>query len=282
MKMRTRKEEKNNNLALYLREINNIPLLSREEEELTARAVMAGNKAAREKLVNANLRFVVNVAKKYQGLGFPLEDLIGEGNTGLLTAVDRFDVNKGYHFISYAVWWIRQSIMSAIYEKARMIRLPSNRATELVKIKQAKKMIKKHFSSEAELKEIAEFLNMEKDHVESLINISREMVSLDVPVSKDKSSLLMDFIEDNQYKTPDIIAEQKLMETDISNVLSTLEKNEEDVIRRHYGLGCKPMSLKEIGRYYKLSKERIRQIEERALSRLRNPSRTRRLQEYVV
>jgi RNA polymerase primary sigma factor len=282
MKMRSRKEEMNNNLALYLREINNIPLLSREEEELTARAAMAGNKAAREKLVNANLRFVVNVAKKYQGLGFPLEDLIGEGNIGLLTAVDRFDVNKGYHFISYAVWWIRQAIMSAIYEKARMIRLPSNRATELIKIKQAKKMIKKHFSSEAELKEVAEFLNMEKDHVESLINISREMISLDIPVSKDRSSLLMDFIEDNQYKTPDIIAEHKLMETDINNVLSTLEKNEEDVIRRHYGLGCKPMSLKEIGRYYKLSKERIRQIEERALSRLRNPARTRKLQEYVV
>jgi RNA polymerase primary sigma factor len=282
MKTRTRKEEMNNNLTLYLREINNIPLLSREEEELTARAAMAGNKAAIEKLVNANLRFVVNVAKKYQGLGFPLEDLIGEGNAGLLTAVDRFDVNKGYHFISYAVWWIRQSIMSAIYEKARMIRLPSNRATELIKIKQAKKMIKKHFSSEAELKEIAEFLNMEKDHVESLINISREMISLDVPVSKDKSSLLMDFIEDNQYKTPDIVAEHKIMETDINNVLSTLEKNEEDVIRRHYGLGCKPMSLKEIGRFYKLSKERIRQIEERALSRLRNPSRTRKLQEYVV
>ena len=281
MKTRIRKEM-NNNLALYLREINNIPLLSREEEEVVARAAAAGNQVAREKLVNANLRFVVNVAKKYQGLGFPLEDLIGEGNTGLLNAVDRFDVEKGYHFISYAVWWIRQAIMSAICEKARMIRLPSNRATELIKIKQARKMIKKHFSSEAELKEVAEFLNMEKDHVASLVNISRDMLSLDIPVSKDKNSLLQDFIEDNQYKTPDIVAEHKLMETDIDNVLGTLDKNEEDVIRRHYGLGCKPMSLKEIGRRYKLSKERIRQIEEKALSRLRNPSRTRMLQEYVA
>jgi len=281
-KTRTRKAELDNNLALYLREINRIPILSREEEERVAREAAEGSKAARDRLVNANLRFVVNVAKKFQGLGLPLEDLINEGNTGLLNAADRFDVGKGYRFISYAVWWIRQSIMSAICEKARTIRLPSNRAAELVKINKAKKLMKNQFSSDEEIMEIADFLNMDKTHVEDLINISRDILSLDNPVSKDRNSLLKDFIEDNQYNAPEKDAEYRLLEADIEDALDTLKKSEADIIRCHYGLGRKPMSLKEIGAMYNLSKERIRQIEAKALSRLQNPLRNKKLHAYVA
>jgi RNA polymerase primary sigma factor len=277
-----KKDRLDNNLAVYLKEINCIPMLSREEEEVAAREAAEGNKAARDRLVNANLRFVVNIAKKYQGMGLPLEDLIGEGNVGLLNAIGRFDVDKGYHFISYAVWWIRQSIMSAICEKARMIRLPSNRAAELAKIKKAGEMIKMQSSTEEELMEIAGLLNMEKTHVTELINISQETLSLDNPISQGQDLLLKDYIEDCRYNSPDKDAEHSFMEADIENVLDTLNKSEADIIRCHYGLGRKPMSLKEIGAMYNLSKERIRQIEAKAISRLQNPMRNKKLQSYVA
>ena len=271
------------NLAIYFNEINRIPMLSREEEEETARAAANGDMAAREKLVSANLRFVVSIAKKYQGLGLPLDDLISEGNVGLLNAVDRFDVDKGFHFISYAVWWIRQAIMSSLYEKARMIRLPVNRATDLVKIEKARKIVKADYSTEEEINEIAELLDMEKTRVSDLISISREILSLDNPVSEDGVLLLRDSIEDDLYTAPDIFAERKSMETDIESILNTLDEDEADIIRCHFGLGHRePMSLKEIGAYYNLSKERIRQIEEKALSRLRNPKRMKKLQAYVA
>ena len=271
------------NLAIYFNEINRIPMLSREEEEETARAAANGDMAAREKLVSANLRFVVSIAKKYQGLGLPLDDLISEGNVGLLNAVDRFDVDKGFHFISYAVWWIRQAIMSSLYEKARMIRLPVNRATDLVKIEKARKIVKADYSTEEEINEIAELLDMEKTRVSDLISISREILSLDNHVSEDGVLLLRDSIEDDLYTAPDIFAERKSMETDIESILNTLDEDEADIIRCHFGLGHRePMSLKEIGAYYNLSKERIRQIEEKALSRLRNPKRMKKLQAYVA
>jgi RNA polymerase primary sigma factor len=272
-----------NNLVFYLKEINRFPLLSREEEIEIAKAASEGNKAAREKLVNANLRFVVNIAKRYQGLGLPLEDLISEGNVGLVTAVDRFDLEKNCRFISYAIWWIRQAILSALCEKSRMIRLPTNRAAELVKIEKARNFVKKQSNPEEEIAEIAHLLNKDIDYVSKLHNISREIISLDNPVSQYHDSMLKDVIEDSQYTAPDEIAEQNAMEIDIENILETLNEDEADIIRCHYGLGRrKPMSLKEIGARYHLSKERIRQIEVRALSRLKNPIRKKRLQAYVA
>jgi RNA polymerase primary sigma factor len=273
-----------NILSIYLKEINKIPLLSREEEDTIAREAVKGNKAAQDKLINANLRFVVNVAKKYQGQGLPLSDLISEGNIGLMSAIKRYDVEKGYHFISYAVWWIRQAILKAICEKSRMIRLPLNRANELVQIEKARKMVQDGHSAEAEVGEIAKMLDMGPAHVADIINISRELVSLESPVYTDKdSSILGDFIEDQDYKAPDEYAMDSALYSDIESVLGTLNKKEADIIRFRYGLGKRaPMSLKEIGDHFNLTKERIRQIEQKALKRLQHPSRKRLLESYVA
>jgi RNA polymerase primary sigma factor len=273
-----------NVLSMYLHEISRVPLLSREEEDEAARAAARGDMAARNKLVNGNLRFVINVAKKYQGKGLPLADLIGEGNIGLMMAVDHYDVEKGYHFISYAVWWIRQTILKALNEKARMIRLPQNRANELLQIEKARRMVQEQQSTRAEIQEIASLLEMDTELVEDLLNISRDMVSLELPVFTDRdSSVLGDFIEDEQYASPDQSVMQSVLEDDIEDVLNTLDKKEADIIRLRYGLGSRPpLSLKEIGDRYNLTKERIRQIEKKAMLRLQHPTRTGRLEAYVA
>jgi RNA polymerase primary sigma factor len=273
-----------NVLSMYLREINRIPLLTREEEDKTARAAANGNPAAREKLVNANLRFVVNVAKKYQGQGLPLPDLISEGNIGLINAVERYDVDKGYHFISYAVWWIRQAILKAICEKARMIRLPLNRANELVQIEKARKVVQERENTETEIHEIARLLDMDAEHVADMINISRDLISLENPVYANKdSSTIGDFIEDENYRAPDSQVVDNALHDDLESVLETLNKKEADIIRFRYGLGNRvPMSLKEIGDRFNLTKERIRQIEKKALKRLQHPSRMHLLAAYVA
>jgi RNA polymerase primary sigma factor len=273
-----------NVLSVYLKEINKIPLLTKEEEDQIARAAAQGNKAAQDQLASANLRFVVNVAKKYQGQGLPLSDLISEGNIGLLNAIERYDVDKGYHFISYAVWWIRQSILKAICEKSRMIRLPLNRANELVQIEKARKLVQDGQGAESEIHEIARLLDMDPAHVEELVNISRELISLENPVYTDRdSSLLGDFIEDENYIPPDEQAVTRALQQDIEMVLSTLNPKEADIIRYRFGLGDSvPMSLKEIGDRFNLTKERIRQIEKKALKRLQHPSRQRILESYVA
>lgn len=273
-----------NVLELYLRDINKVPLLTREEETSLAIEAAKGNKAAKNKIVNANLRFVVNIAKKYQNHGLDLTDLISEGNIGLLVAIDKFDVTKGYHFISYAVWWIRQSILKAICEKSRSIRLPLNRANELVRIEHARKSIVGNKTIEQELTEVAEMLNMDKDHVREMINISREMISLDAELStpeNDKTSV-GDFIEDTQGEKPEDKVVNDSLKEEINNVLHTLKPNEENVLRLRFGLnGEKPMSLKEVGDVCNLTKERIRQIEKHAILRMQHVTRSRRLESYV-
>ena len=273
-----------NVLELYLKDINRVPLLTREEETSLAIEAAKGNKAAKDKIVNANLRFVVNIAKKYQNHGLDLTDLISEGNIGLLVAIDRFDVTKGYHFISYAVWWIRQSILKAICEKSRSIRLPLNRANELVRIEHARKSIVGNKTIEQELAEVAQMLNMDKEHVREMINISREMVSLDAELNtpeNDKTSV-GDFIEDTQSEKPEDKVVNDSLKEEINNVLHTLKPNEENVLRLRFGLnGEKPMSLKEVGDVCNLTKERIRQIEKHAILRMQHVTRSRRLESYV-
>ena len=274
-----------NILAMYLKEINKVPMISHEEEVELAQKAQAGDKAAKDKLVNANLRFVVNVAKKYQNHGLDLTDLISEGNLGLLTAVDKFDVTKGYHFISYAVWWIRQSILKAICEKSRAIRLPLNRANELVQIEHARKVVGTKKTEQQEYEEIGAMLNMEPAHVRDMINISREMISLDAETndSENGHTKVADFFEDNAYDRPEEKAIEKSMHEEIDNVIDTLRPNEARVIRMRYGLnGAKPMSLKEVGEECDLTKERIRQIEKHAIVRLQHPTRARRLEAYVA
>ena len=274
-----------NILSMYLKDINKVSLLSRDEETDLALKAKAGDKAAKDKIVNANLRFVVNVAKKYQNHGLDLPDLISEGNIGLLTAVDRFDVSKGYHFISYAVWWIRQAILKAICEKSRAIRLPLNRANELVQIEHARKLMTGDKTEEQEFAEVARMLKMNKQHVREMVNISRDMISLDAQVASsdnDRTSV-SDFIEDERYDNPDEEAISNAMKRDIGKVLNTLKPNEAKVLSLRYGLnGTRPMSLKEVGDTCNLTKERIRQIEKHAIVRMRHPRRMQRLEAYIA
>lgn len=272
-------------LTMYLREINKIPLLTREEENELALKAKAGDVAAKNKIVNANLRFVITVAKKYQNHGLDLTDLISEGNLGLLTAIEKFDTTKGYHFISYAVWWIRQSILKAICEKSRMIRLPLNRANELVQIEKAKKTISANLSEDEEIREIAGMLNMSEAHVRDMINIAHDMVSLDSAVrpNDSESSSVGEFIEDIMYTRPEDEVINQGMKEDIAKVLATLTEKEAEVLRYRFGLdGYKSMSLKEVGDVFNLTKERIRQIEKKAIKRLQHPVRAKRLAAYIA
>lgn len=272
-------------LSMYLKEINKVPLLTKEEEnDLTAKA-KAGDQAARQRIASANLRFVVNIAKKYRHSGMDMTDLISEGNVGLMTAIDKFDPQKGYRFISYAVWWIRQSILKAIYETKDAIRLPLNRVNELVKIKKVKKSLGARKSEEEEIKEVAAQLNMERDTVRDLLAISQEMLSLDSSVqgSESEEAVLGDFIEDTRYEDPEEGSIKNAMKRDVRDVLGNLKPKEAQVIRLRYGLdGTEPMSLKEVGDICKLTKERIRQIEKNAIERAKVPASLRAMQAYVA
>lgn len=273
-----------NILTLYLKDISRIPLLTREEELDLTRRVVEGDELARKKMIEANLRFVVNVAKKYQNQGLPLIDLINEGNIGLMTALEKFDPDKGYHFISYAVWWIRQSVMKAINEKSRAVRLPLNRTNELFQIQKAQRSLMNDNSTEdPSAEDIGTLTGFDPDHVNNLLSISRELVSLDAPVfSEAGSSSIGDFIEDDAQSPEDSLLDVALKE-DINTVLSTLSDREREIIELRFGLvGKIPMSLKEIGEIYNLTKERIRQIEKKALERLRAPQKSKILQSYIA
>ena len=272
-------------LNIYLKEINRIPLLTRDEENELAAKAAAGDKAAKEKIVNANLRFVVKVAKNYQNQGLDLIDLISEGNIGLLNAIERFDVSKGFHFISYAVWWIRQSILKAICEKSRMIRIPLNRCNELVQIDKARKLVACKNNEEQEVMEIGKMLGMDETHIREMMNLSREMISLDAELSGEgeKTRVVGDLLVDTSSVSPEEHAINESMKDDINQVLETLRPNEAKVLRLRYGLdGDKPMSLKEVGVVCNLTKERIRQIEKKAIVRMQHPARMDRLASYVA
>ncbi len=269
-------------LDIYFDDLKKIPILSRKEEEECARRARQGDQQAKNMLIRANLRFVVQVAKRYQNCGLPLIDLISEGTIGLMNAVERYDVNKGYHFISYAVWWVQQAILKAISQKTRLIRLPLNRVGEITKIK---KLIKEQNEEgkAADLGEVAEAMGRDVKTIENLIRISHNHLSLDAKIGGDHDSArLVDFIEDSAYKDPESEALDRSLSDEIGKALGTLQEREAEVIRDRYGLeGRKPLSLKEIGARYKVSKERIRQIESRALKKLRDPARSARFRNYV-
>ena len=270
-------------LGLYLKEINKIPLLTRDEENELAMRAKAGDKIARDKIVRANLRFVINVAKKYQNRGLELVDLISEGNIGLLNAIEKFDVSRGYHFISYAVWWIRQSILKAVGEQGRAIRLPSNRINELSKIEGARKSIHSSLSEEKEFEEVANMLHMDKSHVREMVYISKEMASLDAPVAGEGSDkTLGQFVEDKDNQPEDTVMEQAMHE-EINKVIDSLQPKEAAIVKMRYGIGIeKPMSLQEVGLVCNLTKERVRQIENKAILRMQQGQRRSRLSVFVA
>ena len=260
-------------LSTYLKAIDKIPLLTYEEEYELALKAKNGDKKARERLINSNLRFVVSVAKKFKGQGMPLEDLINEGNIGLMTAVDKFEPEKGYHFISYAVWWVRQAILKALAEQSRPVRLPLNRSNELIQIVRAKnELLKSGENSDPSAEDIAEKTGLERNLVKSLMDITREMISFDSPIKGDEEgdSSYFDFVEDKS-QTPEEDVVNHMMEKDVRSLLGVLGDKERDIIEKRYGFnGREPMSLKAIGDEYNLTKERIRQIEKSALEKLRN------------
>ena len=231
--------DESNILSIYLKEINRIPLLTEEEELDLAIRAKAGDEFARKRMIESNLRFVVNVSKKYQNQGLPLSDLINEGNIGLMTALEKFDPDKGYRFISYAVWWIRQSVMKAINEKGRAVRLPLNRTNELLQIKKAERTLMKELSTEdPTAEEIGELTGFDPALVEDLLSISRELVSLDAPMLGDGSSLssIGDFIEDDSVSPEDSLIDVALQE-DVGKILeSTLNEREREIIELRFGL----------------------------------------------
>ncbi|MGD1821172.1 MAG: sigma-70 family RNA polymerase sigma factor [Pleomorphochaeta sp.] len=268
-------------LSMYMKELNKLPLISHEEEVELFKKIKKGDLRARNKVIESNLRFVVKIAKKYQNQGLPLDDLINEGNIGLMTALDKFDVDKGYHFISYAVWWIRQSIMKAINEKSRAVRLPLNRSNELLQIQKAQKTLMHLNGEEPSIETLAEETHLDVKVVKTLVSVSKDMVSLDAPVFKDnETSSIADYIE-SDIDSPDKQVMSDLLIDDINEALNQLSEKEKDIIEYRFGLNNKSqMSLKEIGEIYNLTKERIRQIEKRALQRLQNTEVHRSLESY--
>ena len=276
-------DNEENLLALYLEEINRIPLLNREEEDSYARKALDGDSYAKDKLITSNLRFVVNVAKKYRNSGIPFEDLINEGNLGLMSAVDKFDPDKGYHFISYAVWWIRQSILKAVCEKSRSIRLPLNRANELVQIQKVQREISRVTGESVDAKEVAAILGMDTEKVTELLEISQDLVSLDAPSSDSVESGNLGDIIESQYNTPEEEAINKSLKDSINKELSGLTEKEALIINLRFGLNNnEPLSLRAIGDILGVTKERVRQIEKKAIDKLKISSTSGYLETFVA
>jgi RNA polymerase primary sigma factor len=269
-------------LDIYLREINTTPLLKREEEVELARRVREGDPDALDQLVRANLRFVVSIAKQYSNQGLSLEDLINEGNLGLIKAAQRFDHRRGFKFISYAVWWVRQAMLQALAEQSRIVRLPLNRAGTLYRLGKAQRALGQELGRNPTVDEIAKRVGLPRDEVRDTLSIASSYVSLDDPFDDDDDNSLMDCIADENSARPDEVTFGHTLEQDLRAALRTLDSREEKILRLYFGIdGAAPFTLEQIGAQMGLTRERIRQIKERALAKLRAASGAANLEAYV-
>ncbi|HUC82545.1 MAG TPA: RNA polymerase sigma factor RpoD/SigA [Flavisolibacter sp.] len=270
-------------LEKYLQEIGKVELITPEEEVRLAGLIKQGDQRALDRLTKANLRFVVSVAKQYQNQGLSLPDLINEGNLGLIKAAQRFDETKGFKFISYAVWWIRQSILQAIAEQARIVRLPLNKVGLTNRIHKAFSQLEQEFEREPSAEELAEALNMELDEVESSLGINARHISMDNPLSEGEESTLYDVLENpNAEKTDGELAYNQSLKTEIDRSLQTLTERQKDVICFFFGIGVDhPLSLEDIGERFNLTRERVRQIKDKAILKLRSHQKGDLLRSYL-
>jgi RNA polymerase primary sigma factor len=269
-------------LDKYLQEIGKVDLITAEQEVEYAIRIREGDQLALEKLTKANLRFVVSVAKQYQNQGLTLGDLINEGNLGLIKAAQRFDETRGFKFISYAVWWIRQSILQALAEQSRIVRLPLNRVGSLNKISKAFSALEQKFEREPSPEELAEVLELTTDEVVNTMKISGRHISMDAPFAQGEENNLLDVLENNHEDTPDSELMNDSLRRDVMRTLTTLTEREAEVVSLYYGLnGTNSYSLEEIGEKFDLTRERVRQIKEKAIKRLRTTSRSRSLKPYL-
>ncbi len=272
-------------VRLYLREIGKIPLLSNEEEVDLAYRIVKGEKKAKDKMVEANMRLVVSIAKRYSGRGLDFLDLIQEGNTGLLRAVEKFDPDKGFKFSTYATWWIRQAITRAIADQARTIRIPVHMVETINKVLRATRKLTNELNREPSVEEIAKEMGMEPEKVDYVMKIKQDIASLDATVSRDgddEDSVLGDFIEDEGRVSPEDAAAAQMLKEQIAEILSSLSEREQKVVKLRFGIGGgRPHTLEEVGAEFSVTRERIRQIEAKALSKLRKHKDTKKLHEYL-
>ncbi len=274
--------DEDRSLDLYLREIGETPLIDAEEEVRLAKKIKQGSKNALESLTKANLRFVVSVAKQYQNQGLSLADLINEGNIGLIKAAKRFDETRGFKFISYAVWWIRQAILQALAEQSRIVRLPLNRVGTLHKIGKISSSLEQDLGREPSPDEIAKELDLSEVEVSDTLKISNSHLSLDAPFSVSEDNSLIDILEDEYQPAPDEELLDFSLKLEIEKALDTLTPREAEVISLYFGLNHeKALTLEEIGARFSLTRERVRQIKEKAIRRLRHASRSRSLRAYL-
>lgn len=269
-------------LDKYLQEIGKVDLITSEEEIELAKRIKKGDQQALEKLVKANLRFVVSVAKQYQNQGLSLGDLINEGNLGLIKAAKRFDETRGFKFISYAVWWIRQSILQALAEQSRIVRLPLNRVGALNKIGKAFSNLEQEYEREPSAEELSEELNIPINEIAETMKISGRHVSVDAPFAPGEENRLLDVISNDQQPAPDAGLMKESLKIEIERALSSLTEREAEVIRLYFGLNHEhSLTLEEIGEKFNLTRERVRQIKEKAIRRLRNVPRSKALKAYL-
>jgi len=270
-------------LEKYLQEIGKVDLLTPEEEVDLAKKIKAGNQEALEKLTKANLRFVVSVAKQYQNQGLSLSDLINEGNLGLIKAAQRFDETRGFKFISYAVWWIRQSILQALAEQSRIVRLPLNKVGSLNKINRAFSELEQEYEREPSSDELADLLEISADEVETTLGVAARHVSMDAPFIDGEDNSLLDVLENSGTPNTDKKLEySESLRREIERSLNTLTERQCDVIKLYFGIGIEhPMSLEDIGDRFGLTRERVRQIKDKAINKLRSASRSKLLKHYL-